>query len=413
MIDPLRCGQSRDHPSGGVSDSVTAGQPAWDGLRELQSSRPGSILIAMDTFKGSIDAKDAVAAIAGGLRTAGPQLKIAECPIADGGEGTVAAALRADYEPRSVAVTGPLGETVTARYAVRGRDAVLEASSACGLGLVGAVPTPDSARRSSSFGVGELIRAAVEGGARHITIGVGGTASTDGGAGLASALGLKCLDGDGQPLQAGGVALQRMCRLDTAGLLAADAVGLVAAVDVQSPLYGARGAALTFAKQKGALDQDALALDRGLRRWAELISNATGADIAQRSGMGAGGGIPFALAAIFGARIMVGAEFIFELANLEGALASAAVVITGEGSLDSQSLEGKGPVYVSRLAMARGIPAIAVVGRNLLTPWEARSNGIHHTLSLSDLEPDPARSISEAAALLRRFGYLIGTAMPS
>jgi glycerate kinase len=376
------------------------------------------IVIAPDKFKGSLPATQVAEAIADGLRAglrAGPgsgprpgraDAELVILPVADGGEGTVDAAVTAGFERVPVTAAGPLGDPVSASYARRADVAVVELACVCGLArLPGGRREPLAA---SSFGAGEALRAALDAGARRIILGVGGSASTDGGAGLLQALGARVLDARGEPAGRGGGALRDVASLDLSGLHPAlRSATIILAADVDNPLTGPDGAAEVYAPQKGASPAEVAVLAAGLRRWAEVVAAATGADWSRAPGSGAAGGVGFAARAVLGARSRPGIELMLELAGFDAALAGADLVITGEGSLDAQSLAGKAPVGVARAAARRGIPVVAVAGRSTLTAAELAVAQIAAVYPLSDLEPDPERCHAEAGPLLRRAGQMI------
>ncbi|HEV2257652.1 MAG TPA: glycerate kinase [Streptosporangiaceae bacterium] len=394
------------------------------------------IVIAPDKFKGSLPAAEVAAAIAAGLRAEWPEAELVTVPVADGGEGTVDAAVAAGLERVPVTVDGPTGEPVHASYARRGEVAVIELADACGLlRLPGGRPAPMTA---SSFGCGQVLAAALAAGAREIILGVGGSASTDGGAGLLQALGARVLDARGEPLARGGAALRDVAALDLTGLHSAlrdvatpDTAGLdpalhdvatpdpagldlgprpgtvILATDVVNPLTGPDGAAEVYGPQKGASPGQITELASGLRRWAAVVAAATGTDQSQAPGAGAAGGVGFAALAVLGAQARPGIELVLDLVDFDAALDGAALVIIGEGSLDTQTLAGKAPAGVARAAARRGIPVVAVAGRSTLTEGQLAAAGISRVYPLSDLEPDPARSSAQASTLLRRVGQAL------
>ena len=366
------------------------------------------IVIAPDKFKGSLAADRVAAAIAAGLRAELPAAELVRIPVADGGDGTVDAAVAAGLERVPVTVDGPTGEPVRASYARRGEMAVIELADACGLArLPGGRPAPLTA---SSFGCGQVLAAALAAGARQIILGVGGSASTDGGAGLLQALGAQVLRRGGETLARGlgGGALRDVATLDLTGLHPGlRACSVILATDVANPLTGPDGAAEVYGPQKGATPAQVSELASGLRRWAAVVAAVTGTDWSAAPGAGAAGGVGFAALAVLGAEPRSGIAVVLELAGFEAALDGAALVITGEGSLDAQSLAGKTPVGVARAAARRGIPVIAVAGRCTLTGPELTGAGIAAVYPLSDLEPDPARSSIQASALLERVGRMM------
>ena len=378
------------------------------------------IVIAPDKFKGSLPAAEVAAALAAGLRDAldqaGAQAELITVPVADGGDGTVDAAVAAGFARVPVTATGPTGQPHRTGYARRDDLALVELATVCGLErLPGGRLEP---LVSSSYGVGEVMRAALAAGARELVLALGGSASTDGGAGMLQALGARVLGARGEPLGRGGGALGDVTGLDLTGLdltglvlsglvlsgldPAAGAAQITLAVDVQNPLTGPDGAAAVFGPQKGATPEQVAQLDDALRRWAGLVAGVTGHDWSQAPGAGAAGGVGFAALAVLGAQQRSGIDMILDLVGFDAALDGADLVVTGEGSLDTQSLAGKAPVGVARAAAARGIPVVAVAGRSTLTSEQARAAGITAIHPLSGLEPDLARSMAGAAALLER-----------
>ena len=356
-------------------------------------------MIAPDKFKGSLAATEVAAAIAAGLRGTGAEL--VTVPVADGGDGTVDAAVAAGFGRVPVTAAGPTGQPVATSYARRDGLALVELATVCGLErLPGGELAPMDA---SSFGVGEVMRAALADGATELVLAVGGSASTDGGAGLLQALGARVLDAHGEPIGRGGRGLSDVQSVDLTGLAPAlRAAAVTLAADVANPLTGPDGAAAVFGPQKGADPGQVVALDGHLRRWAAVVAEATGHDWAQAPGAGAAGGVGFAALAVLGAQQRSGIDMILDLTGFDTALDGADLVVTGEGSLDTQSLSGKAPVGVARAAARRGVPVIAVAGRSLLTPEQARAAGISAVHALADLEPDLARSMTGAAALLEQ-----------
>jgi glycerate kinase len=364
------------------------------------------IVVAPDKFKGSLPATQVAAAIAAGLRAGRPGAEVVTIPVADGGEGTIDAAVAAGFERVPVTAAGPAGDPVRASYARRGGVAVVELAGVCGLArLPGGRPAPLTA---SSFGAGEVLRAALEAGARRIVLGVGGSASTDGGAGLLQALGARVLDTGGEPVRPGGAGLRDVATLDLTRLhLELHPADIILAADVDNPLTGPDGAAEVYGPQKGASPAEVAVLDAGLRRWAAVVAAAVGRDWSRVPGAGAAGGVGFGALAVLGATRRPGVELVLDLAGFETALDGADLVITGEGSLDAQSLAGKTPVGVARAAARRGIAVVAVAGRSTLREAELAEAGIAVVYALSDLEPDLERCRAEAARLLRRTGQMI------
>ncbi|MEV4601011.1 glycerate kinase [Amycolatopsis sp. NPDC049253] len=352
-----------------------------------------TVLVAPDKFKGSLTAAQVASAVAAGVREVARDEPVVELPVADGGDGTVAAAVAAGFRRVPVRVSGPTGRRITAFFALRGDVAVVELAEASGLHrLPGGLPAPLTA---SSYGTGELIAAARAAGASRIVLGVGGSACTDGGAGMLTALGARVLDSFGTAVALGGIGLGSVSAVDLSGVSAVD---IELACDVDNPLLGPSGAAAVYGPQKGASPEDVAVLEAGLRRWAAVL----GPSAAQVAGAGAAGGVGFAALAALGARIRPGIALLLDLLGFSAAVRDARLVITGEGSLDTQSLHGKAPVGVLRAATSAGVPTVAVAGRCLLPPAEWRAAGFTAVHALTDLEPDPARCMTNAAPLLRR-----------
>lgn len=363
------------------------------------------VLVAADKFKGSLTAVEVAERVTAGLRRIVPDLAVEALPVADGGDGTVAAAVAAGFERREVRVAGPLGDQVTAAFALRGDTAVVEMAEASGLQLLpadGLAPLT-----ASTHGSGELLRAALDAGARTIVFGVGGSATTDGGAGMLAALGARFVGGDGEPVAPGGGGLADLASADLSGLdprLAA--VELVLASDVDNPLTGPKGAPAVYGPQKGASPEDVAALDAALAHFVKVLeetatAGARAAEYAASPGAGAAGGIGFG-AMLLGARFRPGIEVMLDVLGFAPALERADLVITGEGSLDEQTLHGKAPAGVAAAARAAGKEVVAVCGR-LALPAEALGRaGIRRAYPLTDVEPDVAKCIAEAGPILER-----------
>jgi glycerate kinase len=334
-----------------------------------------------------------------GVKRANPELTTVECPVADGGDGTLDTAVAAGFERVPVYAEGPTGQVVLTAYARSGKTAVVEMAEICGLQrLPGGATAPVTA---SSYGLGQVVWQALEHGCSDIVIGVGGSASTDGGAGFLAALGAIARDEHGSRLGRGGRHIGRAAHLDLTGLHPEIASAtLTIAVDVDNPLYGPLGAAHVYAPQKGADPLQVSELDGALRVWADVVERATGNDYRTAAGAGAAGGVGFAAMAVLGARMRSGIEVILDLIELDRHLLGACAAITGEGSLDDQSLRGKAAVGVSRRAGAYGIPTFAIAGVSTLDPVDVDTAGLAGVYALSDFEPDRQRSISRAAELL-------------
>jgi glycerate kinase len=371
-----------------------------------ESGHTTRVVLAPDKFKGSLTAAEVAAAVAAGLVDVLPQLETILLPVADGGDGTVAAALSAGFDKIIVDAVGPTGEPVRAPYALGGDRAVGELAAVVGLTMLpGGRFDPLG---SSTYGLGVVIADAIRHGATTIVLGLGGSASTDGGSGMAQALGARLLDGDGNDLPPGGGNLSRLARLDLSPLR--DTLGdttVIVASDVDNPLLGPNGAAAVFGPQKGADPDEVQRLEQSLRQWSQLVSEATGRNDAERAGTGAAGGAGFAALALLNAKIRPGIELILDLIDFDRRVVGADLVVTGEGSLDQQSLAGKAPIGVARAATGAGVRVVAVAGRLQLSPQALREAGISAAYALTDLEPDLDRCIANASALLHRVGAQI------
>ena len=319
------------------------------------------VLIAPDKFKGSCNAAAVASAIETGLRDVwGAKATYRSLPMADGGEGTVDAFIASGAVPRRVTVRGPLGDPTLATYARDGDAAIIEMAAASGLALLGETR---AARYATTFGTGELIRDALDQGAKRIVLGIGGSATTDGGAGALAALGAVFIDGAGRPLIPHPQALSSIASVD---LGAVDArlrnVPISVACDVDNPLLGPSGAAAIYGPQKGATIEDIAFLDEMLGRYADVAARATGHDLRSTPGAGAARGLGFGLATFLGARLAPGFTLIAEQRGLGAALADATLCITGEGRIDEQTLRGKVVAGVAKLAKPRGLAIIAFGG---------------------------------------------------
>ncbi|EDY58514.1 transferase [Streptomyces sviceus ATCC 29083] len=367
------------------------------------------VLIAADKFKGSLTAVQVAERVTAGLRRVVPDLEVESLPVADGGDGTVAAAVAAGFERREVAVAGPLGQEITAAFAVRGDTAVVEMAEASGLQrLPAGVFAPLTA---STYGSGELLRAALDAGARTIVFGVGGSATNDGGAGMLSALGARFLDADGEPVAPGGGGLADLASADLSGLDPRFAsVEFILASDVDNPLTGPKGAPAVYGPQKGASPDDVEALDNALAHYAKVLEEAVGAKAAEYAaspGAGAAGGIGYG-ALLLGARFRPGIDVMLDVLGFAPALEWADLVITGEGSLDEQTLHGKAPAGVAAAARAKDKEVVAVCGRLALPPEALGRAGIRRVYPLTDAEPDIQRCIAEAGPILEDVAERIG-----
>lgn len=322
------------------------------------------IVIAPDSYKESLSAAEVALAIEAGFREVFPEARFCRLPVADGGEGTVDAMVAATGGRRIVVqVTGPLGQPVEAFYGLTGdgATAVIEMAAASGLALV--PPGLRNPLLTTSFGTGELIRAALDSGARHLIVGIGGSATNDAGAGMLQALGVSLVDGAGEALGPGGGGLGALAQIRIDGLdprLASCCIEV--ACDVDNPLTGERGASAVFGPQKGATPAMVQRLDANLAHFAAVLQQALGVAVADVPGAGAAGGMGAALLGVVGARLRPGIEIVTAALGLEAAVADADLVIVGEGRLDAQSLGGKAPLGVARIARRHGKPVIAIAG---------------------------------------------------
>ncbi|CAM2897439.1 glycerate kinase [Skermania piniformis] len=359
------------------------------------------VVVAPDKFKGSLSAAQVAAAVAAGIRSVRPDRDVVSAPVADGGDGTVDAFVAAGWERVAVRATGPTGHPHETSYARRDAAGVVELASVVGLAaLPGGRPAP---LQASTFGLGEVIGAARAAGVRELSVGVGGSASTDGGAGLLQALGARLTDRAGRRIGPGAAGLADLVAVDIAGL--PTDVRIELAADVDNPLTGPNGAVAVFGAQKGITDP--APVQRSLQHWADLLGAATGRDLRTAPGAGAAGGTGFALLAALGAQFRPGIDVVLARTGLRDVLRDADLVITGEGSLDEQTLSGKAPVGVARAAGSATV--VAVAGRNLLSVAQARAAGFAAVYPLTELQPDPVRSMRDAAALLHRIGARIAT----
>jgi len=325
----------------------------------------GRILVAPDSFKGTLSASEAAMAMGRGVRRAVPGASVRLFPVSDGGEGFIDALVPpARGTQEWTEVHGPLPvQRVRARWALvaKGSTAVIEMAAASGLALVG--PDRRDPCVTSTFGVGELIRSALDRGAGTILVGIGGSATNDGGAGMASALGVRFLDASGAVLPQGGSALAGLRRIDAAGLddrLAKTVV--TAACDVTSPLTGPEGASRVFAPQKGAGPADVEILERAMARYAEVLRDDLGIDVVSLPGAGAAGGLGAGLAAFCGATLASGIDVVLDATGFDAALSSCDLLLTGEGRVDAQTRQGKALAGLLRRAIAAHVPVACVAG---------------------------------------------------
>jgi glycerate kinase len=381
------------------------------------SDRPLSVVVAPDSFGGALDSVGVAAAISAGWLNVRPNDEVVRRPMADGGEDTLAAiadAIGEAAELRTVETVDALGRPISAGWLLldEGRGAFVEMAAASGLARLSPEErTPENAGLASTRGTGDLLRAALDAGAEHITIGLGGSATTDGGAGMLAALGVRFTDGSGADLAPGGAALAGISRIDASGIdPRLGQVTLVVASDVTNPLCGTRGAAATYGPQKGA-DPDAVArLDAALKAYGRAIEVATGRLVADLPGAGAAGGTTAGLLGFTAARVRPGVEVVAGLVGLAAALEEADLVITGEGRADEQTLQGKTAMGVATLARPRNTPVVLLCGA--LGPGAEALNAamtlavvqpiIDRPMDLADAMADTERLLMVAAGRLAR-----------
>lgn len=357
------------------------------------------VVVAPDSFKGSLTAHQVCDAIAQGVRAADPEAQVVLVPVADGGEGTVQSLVDATQgQLVEVQVEGPLGAPVTAAFGLLsdGETAVIEMAAASGLPLV---PVADrNPLLTSTYGTGELIRAALDRGCRRLIIGIGGSATNDGGAGMAQALGARFLAADGTPLgRMTGGRLAEVARIDTSELdPRLKDTSLRVACDVDNPLFGPKGAAHVYGPQKGASPQMVEALDAGLDHYAERLRADLGADVALVPGAGAAGGLGAGLLAFCGASLERGVQIVLDTLDLAGEVQNADLVITGEGRVDFQTAFGKTCSGVAQVARAAGVPVVALGGSVELGVggFDAVLSMVNEPLALeAAMEPERARAM--------------------
>lgn len=362
------------------------------------------IVIAPDSFKDSLSAEGVARAIAQGLAEALPDAELVLCPMADGGEGTVEAILAAvGGERREAAVLGPLGKEVMARWGwlAYSRTAIIEMAEASGLQLI--APLQRNAGLSSTYGTGQLILHALDAGAEKIILTIGGSATNDGGTGMLCALGVAFHDANGESLPPGGLALQHLSRIDARGLdRRLSAVRFEVAADVDNPLCGPHGASYTFGRQKGASDEQIKQLDDALATFADCSASVLGHDARGFPGAGAAGGMGFAARAFLGADFRPGVEVVAELVRLGEKIAGADLVITGEGRCDVQTLRGKTPMGVARIARQHSVPVVLLAG-TLGEGYEALyEHGIGAAFALTPGPMTLEEACAQAPELLRQ-----------
>ena len=366
------------------------------------------VVVAPAPFKGALAASDAARAVAAGVRLVAPGVETRVVPVADGGEGTLDALVAAaGGRRRGVSASDPLGRPVEAGLGeLPGGVAVVELAQASGYERL--APDERDPERTGTWGTGELIRAALDLGLRRIVVGLGGSATTDGGLGLARALGIRALDADGAELEGRGADMARVAALDLSGRdprLAETAIQV--ACDVDNPFHGPRGAARVFGPQKGASPEAVDRLDAGLARLAGVVREATGVDLQAVPGAGAAGGAAGALHALLGADLVAGAPLVLDAVRFRERLGGADLCITGEGRLDETSLAGKAPAAVAAACGEAGVPCVALCGEVGLGPGAARRAGFAAALPIGRVQRPLAEALAATEADLAAAGAAV------
>lgn len=377
------------------------------------SVRPQRIVIAPDSFKESMSAAQVAREIAEGLRDSFPSADFVEVPMADGGEGTMQSLVDATGGTVTThCVEDPLGRPVDARLGILGDGdtAVIEMAQASGLELL--TQDEKNALTTSTFGTGQLILTAHEMGLSKFIIGIGGSATNDGGAGMLQALGGRLLDGEGRELPRGGAALARLARIDVSGVPEALRGATVrVACDVTNPLTGPDGASAVFGPQKGATAEDVAALDSALENFARVIERDLGLDVAATPGAGAAGGLGAGLMALLAAELAPGIDIVIDHTKLREQLVGADLVITGEGAMDAQTRFGKTPYGVAKEAKALGIPVIGIAGSLADDATELYDHGFDALFSITPAPGSLADALAQGPDRMRRTARNIGRAL--
>ncbi|MGR5093265.1 glycerate kinase [Vibrio maritimus] len=371
------------------------------------------IIIAPDSYKESLTAMEVAEAIEAGFKKIFTDAEYIKLPMADGGEGTVQSLV--DATGGSIVtceVTGPLGQTVEGFFGLMGdgSTAIIEMAAASGLHLV--EPELRNPLVTTTFGTGELVKAALDRGVKHIIVGIGGSATNDGGIGMAQALGAKLLDSDGNPLGFGGGELNKLASIDLSELdpRLAD-IRLEVACDVDNPLCGPKGASHVFGPQKGATPEMVETLDANLAHYAEVIKSTNGRDVVDTAGAGAAGGLGAALLGLFDAELRPGIQIVMDAVNLSEVVKDADLVITGEGRIDSQTIHGKTPIGVARTAKQYDIPVIAIAGSTAKDCAVVHEHGIDAAYSVVLGATDLPTALKEAAFNVEMTSRNIAAAM--
>ncbi|HEM6116698.1 glycerate kinase [Streptococcus pluranimalium] len=375
-----------------------------------------NIIVASDSFKGSLSSLEVGRSVCEGIHSLYPEDRVLIVPVADGGEGTVDAILTSREGKRiSRVVKGPLGQEVEASYGLidNGKTAVIEMAEASGITLIDKEAL--DVMQASTYGTGELIKDAIEKGVGKLYIGLGGSATNDGGIGLAAALGIRFLDETGRFLEPIPANLSKILSIDTRQKMKIPAnLDIILLVDVDNPLCGERGASFVYGPQKGGKSEELVALDQALNRYADLVSELTGRHEKETPGAGAAGGLGFALMTFFKAKAQRGITTILDLIGIEEKIASADLVITGEGHMDSQSVNGKTPIGVAQLAKKYQVPTVAIVGgasTHLEVLYDAGISGvfdiINQPMSLEEAVTDAPTLITNTSKNIISFYHSV------
>ncbi|TMC53514.1 MAG: glycerate kinase [Chloroflexi bacterium] len=362
------------------------------------------VVVAPNAFKGTLTAAQAAAAIARGVHQVFPDAEVLEVPVADGGDGTMEALVSANHGVyRTAVVEGPLGDSVQARFGLidSRRGAVVELAMSSGLTLIS--QERRDPRHASTYGFGQLLEEARRAGVSGIIAGIGGSATNDGGAGMAQALGYRLLDAAGRELERGGAALARLEQIDPSGFDPAwRAVAVKVACDVTNPLTGPEGASAVYGPQKGADPQAVRELDAALNRLSAFIQRDLGKSVADIPGAGAAGGTGAGLVAFLDASLVPGAPLVVDAAGFDAKLRGADLVITGEGRVDEQTAFGKAPGEVARRAQAAGVPVVLLAGSKG-PGWQALNRlGVTAVVTLDEEGGDPEQALKEPEGMLIR-----------
>ncbi|MDA0128190.1 glycerate kinase [Vibrio sp. MarTm2] len=357
------------------------------------------VVIAPDSYKESLTAMEVATAIENGFKEIMPDAEYIKLPMADGGEGTVQSLVDATGgDIVTVEVTGPLGQPVEGFYGLLGdgSTAVIEMAAASGLHLV--EPSERNPLLTTTYGTGQLIKAALDKGVNHIIIGIGGSSTNDGGVGMAQALGAKLVDAEGADLPFGGGAIARLAKIDLSGLDPRLAkIQLEVACDVDNPLCGPKGASHVFGPQKGATPEMVEQLDQNLAHYAAMIYQTNGKDVISQAGAGAAGGLGAALLGLFDATLRPGINIVMDAVNLAEVVKDADLVITGEGRIDSQTIHGKTPIGVARTAKLYQLPVIGIAGSTAQDCRVVHDHGIDAVFSVVLGAIDLPTALKEAA----------------